>query len=87
MRNKNFKVATEEWANEIMKKYPKFKETMKDFTEIMMFGSIGFRYKDGEYTKITQQELWEMKLHPDSEVTTFNSIEEYREHLNSAKSK
>lgn len=56
---------------------------MSNAVELMMFGSIGFRYKDGEYTKVTQQELWEMKLHSDSEITTFNSIEEYREHLNS----
>jgi len=67
----------EEWANEELKKYPKLSEIMGNAVEMMMFGSIGFKYKDGKFTKVSQQELWNI----DNEIITFNSLEEYSEYL------
>lgn len=44
-----------------------------DFIEIIMFGSIGHRTdKDGNRTKLTQEELWELKHNPDAVTREIN---------------
>lgn len=48
----------EKWAIEQLKDI----ETLEAFFEMMLFGSVGYRVdSEGNSTKLTQEELWEIK--------------------------
>lgn len=78
----------EEWADKELNSWidPEHYQVHKDFTELLMFGRIGYRLdKEGNKTRLTQQELFGLESNPDTTVSTFNSMEEYSEYLKSVK--
>lgn len=61
------------WAEEILAENSAKKEIENDFIELMIFGNIGYKVdKEGNTTKLTQEELFEMKFHPDAIITNLN---------------